>query len=551
MTLHEIEFMRQAPDLRKADVVQYLDTVQKNGPFIDEVAPPDSNKSNERASNIRKAGNRFYYSHQYTAAMKKYNKSICYAEVTNSEDLAIGYANRSAIYYNMEEYELALANIALAKKYNYPKRLMSKLRVREHNCKQKISNGNSHLTTRCPSLEINVPKHPMRPFMAADIVQEELPTYGRSLVAVRPFEAGDVILHEKAWIAAISPELKYKNCSHCSTENFHSLIPCPNCVSVMYCSEKCLEEDFKYSHRFECGITEKLHHIARGDSRIWMGSRAFFYGLTVFNDNMKDMIDYCEANGRNGADPFTLDYSNYNQLEEFKVFHKTKLPTKSFPYEDSFRFLAAVYHSVYIKHPLVRSLVTTKAQENFMLRSIFDYMRITRFLNIGPYQNFTDQLFSIGALCNHSCVPNTMAVVQYNQLKFIVLRPIAAGKQIEIAYGWLADESVQSHRSQVLTKYYFNCICDACEPYKRFRISRRLPTIAIESSNELFRLLRDNDADDASKLNALRDYANRYRHIYPRETYVNQQEIYRELLQVTFLKDTQNYLRTLAAESAF
>ncbi|XP_062556683.1 SET and MYND domain-containing protein 4-like [Armigeres subalbatus] len=547
------EFMTQAPHLKHADVLLYRTYVLKNGPFIDETVAADLNKSDKRAADVRQAGNRLYLSKQYPEALEKYNESICWADGADSENLGIGYANRSAIYYDMGEYELSLANIVLAKKHNYPERLMPKLQTREHNCKEKIAEGQSQLAMRCPSLAMNVEPHPMIPFMAAGIAQKELPGYGRSLVAERPFKAGDVILKEKAWLAAISPELKYKNCNHCSADNFYSLIPCPNCVSVMYCSEKCLEEGLKYSHRFECGITEKLHHISWGSSRIWMGSRAFFYGLTLFNDDMKNMMDYCEANGRNGADPLTLDYSKYDPLEEFKVFHKTKLATSEFLYEDSFRFYAALYFSVYMKNPLVRSIVSTKAHKDFMLRSILDYMRIIGFLIIGPRQNFTNQLFSIGSVCNHSCDPNTVAAVQYGQLKFIILRPIAAGDQILISYGPLVYESTDSERRQALSMYHFVCICDACDAYKmrrRKETSKRLPGIPLKQLKAMSELLHDDAADGAAKLTMMQQIVNRYQHSYPRKDYMDSLDLYYKLLGITFLKETQDLRRTTAAESA-
>ncbi|XP_001660071.2 uncharacterized protein LOC5571975 [Aedes aegypti] len=553
MSLYTTEFLRLAPHLAKSDVVAYRNYVLKNGPFIDETVAPDLIKSNKRAADVRQAGNRHFLAKDYLEALEKYNESICWADGPDSEDLGIGYANRSAIYFDMGEYELSLANIALAKKHNYPERLMPKLLTREHNSKEKIATGHSKLAMRCPSLAMKVESHPKRPFMAAGIVQKELPIYGRSLVAERPFKAGDVILHEKAWMAAISPELKYQNCNRCSIANFHSLIPCPNCVSIMYCSEKCLEEDLKYSHRFECGISEKLHHISYGSSRILMGPRAFFYGLTLFKDNLEDMMKFCEANGRDGADPLTLDYSNYDPLEEFKIFHKVKLPTNNFLYEDSFRFYAAVYYSVYMKHPLVRSLVVTKPQKDFMLRSFLDYTRIIGFLIIGPRQNFTNQLFSIASVCNHSCDPNTLAAVHFDQLKLIALRPIAADEQIQISYGPLAIKNTDNERRQTLTMYHFDCICDSCDAAKARRkkaAGKKLPPVPLKHLMALNQLLEDGDADDAAKLTMLQQFANRYMYTYPGENYMDMIDIYRKVLAITFTKEMEDHRRNIAVKMA-
>ncbi|XP_019547042.3 SET and MYND domain-containing protein 4 [Aedes albopictus] len=551
MSTYTSEFMVRAPHMQKCDVTAYRNWVLKNGPFIDETVAPDLIKSNKRAADVRQAGNRLYLAKEYTEALEKYNESICWADGPDSEDLGIGYANRSAIYYDMGEYELGLANIALAKKHNYPQRLMPKLLARELNCREKITNGQSRLAMRCPSLAMKVEPDPKIPYMAAGIVEKELPTYGRSLMAERPFKAGDVILTEKAWMAAISPELKYKNCNHCSIDNFHSLIPCPNCVSVMYCSEKCREENYRVSHRFECGISEKLHHISYGSSRVFMGPRSFFYGLTLFGDDLKDMMDFCQANGRTGANPLSLDYTSYDPLQEFKIFHKVKLPTDNFLYEDSFRFYAAVYYSVYIKQPLVRSLVATKPQRDFMLRCFLDYMRIIGFLIIGPRQNFTNQLFSIASVCNHSCDPNTLAAVYCNQLKLITLRPIAAGEQIQISYGPLARQGSDAERRQALTMYHFDCICDCCDAAKarlRKAAAKKLPSIPLKNLMAVNQLLEDDDADDAAKLTMLQQFAERYAYTYPKKHYLELSDLYRKVLNITFDKEVQDRLRNGAVE---
>lgn len=548
MSNYTMEFSTRAPHLQKSDVVGYRNYVLKNGPFIDETVAPDLLKSNKKASEVRQVGNRLFLANDFRAAAEKYNESICWAE-GKDEDLGIGYANRSAIYYEMEQYEFSLNNIELAKKHNYPQRLMAKLLAREINCKNKMKIEHSKPTQRCLKLEMNLDANPKIPFMAAGIEQKVLPSYGRSMVAERAFKAGDVLLQEQAMLAAISPERKFTNCNHCSINNFDNLIPCPNCVSVMYCSEECLEKGLKFSHRFECGITEKLHHIAYGSSQIFMGSRAFLYGLTLFNDDLKSMMEYCEANGRAGADPFTLDYTAYDPLEEFKVFHKAKLPTNKFLYEDTFRFYAALYYSIYIKHPLVRSIVTTKAQKDFMLRSILDYMRIIGFLIIGHQQNFTNQLFPIASVCNHSCDPNTVAAIYYGKLKFIAIRPISKGDQILVSYGPLAREHLDVERRQVIQMFHFNCLCDTCNSTKLRRIlsaAKKHPPIPHKHQNTVRMVIGDPEANNAAKLNMLQQFAERHVYAYPRKDYVLLMDVYRELLDSMFVEEVQGQLRAKA-----
>uniref|UniRef100_A0A8D8KL58 (northern house mosquito) hypothetical protein n=1 Tax=Culex pipiens TaxID=7175 RepID=A0A8D8KL58_CULPI len=69
-------------------------------------------KGNAKAAHFRQQGNHFYLAKRYEKALEKYNESICYAEA-GSDQLAMGYANRSAIYFEQGEYEFALLNIGL------------------------------------------------------------------------------------------------------------------------------------------------------------------------------------------------------------------------------------------------------------------------------------------------------------------------------------------------------------------------------------------------------------------------------------------------------
>ncbi|XP_058836297.1 SET and MYND domain-containing protein DDB_G0273589-like [Topomyia yanbarensis] len=538
MSNYTTQFFDEAGHMKNADVTAYRNYVLKNGPFID---VPDLPKCNNKAAKVRQVGNRLYLKKDYNEALNKYNESICWAE-TGSEDLGIGYANRSAIYYEQEEYQYAIANIALAKKHNYPQRLLSKLLAREQNCLEKIRNGQSKFTIPPIRMPMNVDVNPRIPHLAKGIRMGQIAGYGRSMIAERDFKAGDVILHETPMLTSVSPELKYLNCNYCSIENFHSLIPCPNCVSVMYCDEECLEKGTSF-HRYECGISEKLHHISYGSSRVYMGPRMFFYGLSLF-DNLEEMMKFCSTHDRTGANPLTLDYTNDCRLEEFKIFHQVKLPTSNFLYEDSFRFYAAVYYSVYINHPLVKSIFTNQETKNFMLRAMLDYMRIIGFLVIGRSENFTNQLQSLASVFNHSCDPNTVASYRSGQLKVIVLRPISKGEQIFISYGPLYDKHSDSERKQIMAMFHFDCVCNICDrkKYKSWLLSgKRTPPIPRKHMTVLQKVVEGDN--DAAKLNAMQQFVQRYACHHPGEDIDSAINMYRSLLNITIMVETDALLR--------
>ncbi|XP_062556491.1 uncharacterized protein LOC134221303 [Armigeres subalbatus] len=547
---YAMEFFSRAPHMKGSDVITYRNYVLKKGPFIDDIVAPDQPKNNQKAAAIRQEGSRFYRAKDFPTALEKYNESICWAEY---EHLGIGYANRSAVYYEMGEYELCMLNIDLARKHNYPQTMLPKLQEREQNCKRNIFRLKSKLMEPYYKLTMEVSANPKRPFMADGIVQEHIAGYGRSMVAKRKFNIGDVILQEKAWLSAIHPDMKYKNCSHCSSENFHSLIPCPKCVSVMYCSKECMKKGWKFSHRFECGMTEKLHHVFDDSCRMIMAPKAFFYGLTLFQDNLKSMMSFSKTN-RNSTndDPFTLDYSSYDPLEEFKIFHKKKIPTDKFEHEDMCRFYAALYYSIYIKHPLVRSIFVTKEQKNFMLNSFLKYMRIIDFKVIG-YRMFTTQLYSIASVCNHSCDPNTIAVTHFGQLKFIVTRPIAVDEQILISYGPLLRKHLKSERKYELECYHIDCLCDSCNDVKWRSMqvaAMKLPALPQRSLMILKKRVEDPNIDDQLKTNLLKDFVAQYAYAYPRDDYVQALDVYRDFLVKAFVAEVKNHSRVTAGQMA-
>lgn len=104
--------------------------------------PKDTAKSVE----WRKQGNEAFRVKNFAEAIHKYNLSIRYAhprldtpvdEKENKEvdnELALAYANRSAVFFHLNEFSLALSDIEKAMKHGYPTRLRMRLVERKLNC---------------------------------------------------------------------------------------------------------------------------------------------------------------------------------------------------------------------------------------------------------------------------------------------------------------------------------------------------------------------------------------------------------------------------------
>jgi SET and MYND domain-containing protein 4 len=96
-----------------------------------------SEKSKEFSNFIRSEGNKFYKELRFFEALECYNQSLSFAEAKSSE-IPLAYANRSALYLEVKEYQLCLDNIQLAIDSNYPVDKLQTLKTRKDKCKTLI-----------------------------------------------------------------------------------------------------------------------------------------------------------------------------------------------------------------------------------------------------------------------------------------------------------------------------------------------------------------------------------------------------------------------------
>ena len=118
-------------------------------------------KDRGESQRLRNLGNQVYQKNKLAEALEYYSLSICYAPhppPPNSfllhggpgggnsndlssddsgfthEELALGYANRSAVLFQMKEYDLCIRDITRAFDHSYPNNLMYKLFERKSRC---------------------------------------------------------------------------------------------------------------------------------------------------------------------------------------------------------------------------------------------------------------------------------------------------------------------------------------------------------------------------------------------------------------------------------
>uniref|UniRef100_A0A1Q3EVD4 SET domain-containing protein n=1 Tax=Culex tarsalis TaxID=7177 RepID=A0A1Q3EVD4_CULTA len=471
-------FDREVPR-RNADIVVYRDFVTRHDALLN---VPEVGKDDGLAIRYRHAGNRAFSNLQFNAALVEFNRSICFAD-NRSEQLGLGYGCRSALYYEAGEYEFALYNIDLARKHNYPVKLLPKLLAREVSCRDRIAEGHSKGTASNATLDINVDANPSIPFVANGISMAQYDGMGRGLVAVHDFNTGDVILNEPAELCFGSFERSYTNCAHCGAEFRSSLIPCPGCVSYMYCGKECRKESFRTVHRFECKVATKLTNVTC--TNMLIAARMFFHGLTAFNDNITEYLNYCRSYAAIDSRPLELRFPNPDPVDVFKVLHHTK-PNRNRAMEHTLKLCVTAFYAVFLKSPLVSKMFYTAAQRIAMLRSLLLHGRVCASLVLNQEDErggWFGALSPIATLLNHSCDPNATAFIDSGKIKIVVLRPIQKGDQISISYQpvwWNAHAG---------SEQAFLCQCVVCdrgpEGVKWHLAHKQLKPISQETKREL------------------------------------------------------------------
>ena len=268
----------------------------------------------ERKKNVkdsvehRKKGNDMYKNNVHDAdkhqrILELYTQSIALAP-NNSEELAFGYGNRSALLFHLKKYQECLKDCDQALNITSSSVLIIKLLCRKAECLKSLKDSSSALTLCEDALDLishlemdavikneyitkldNLKRSLSNNFECNNskiseeceelpnfIRQKEAPCaseavairyteeWGRHIVATRRIEPGEIIAIEKPYYTFIYPNGMYLYCSHCAQLAWSS-IPCKHCIYGIYCSEKCKNDAWKQYHKFECQIYPYLWDI--------------------------------------------------------------------------------------------------------------------------------------------------------------------------------------------------------------------------------------------------------------------------------------------------
>eukprot|EP00095_Tigriopus_kingsejongensis_P007491 maker-scaffold580_size130538-snap-gene-0.31 protein:Tk07491 transcript:maker-scaffold580_size130538-snap-gene-0.31-mRNA-1 annotation:"set and mynd domain-containing protein 4-like" len=284
-------------------------------------------KDRAESQRLRNLGNQVYQKNRLSEALEYYTQSISAAphppppnsfllhgteaeDTFSHEELALGYANRSAVLFQMKEYDLCIRDITRAFDNSYPNNLMYKLFERKARCSKalkdfpralesmksaemwmkhstlsetKNSSFKKEITKQVEFLEDKVGQMKIQDFTETaenrkNIItpvkvleppkfpgeeNAELPgarkeiqlvyteDKGRHLIATEDISPGEILMVENPYSSILLPEFYSTHCQTC----FHRTIapiPCWCCATVRFCCDECRSEAWERFHKVEC-----------------------------------------------------------------------------------------------------------------------------------------------------------------------------------------------------------------------------------------------------------------------------------------------------------
>lgn len=435
-------------------------------------------KCNKMSKKLRLEGNQlFQHDPDLSKSLEFYNQSICWAEDTGDE-MAIGFANRSAVYFEWKMYDLCIENIELAVNARLPERLIDKLNARRADCitliqKAAIKTAEPpskihYIDSLCIKMkdlrrmkskhfifdvdnqngykpELSLEPNPSIPFIVDCLQMKTSPQKGRYIVTTKELTPGQIISIEEPFVNSLEKEHRYRKCANCFAEKFMHLIPCPRCTCTMFCSQKCLTESENGFHQYECPIAE---YIWNHCEEISLTLRLVVKAFTMFGA-VQELIEFREKNKKANVTAFSFDHTaglsdqdRYGQIENLFTNEEHRQE------EDLFTRgckVALIYHYL-IEKTKFGEMLKTEPERDALIALLFQHSQITSINCFNCYQYddvdlealadfkssdvFARGMYPFSSLFNHSCAPNIATIAVGTKIVSYVTRVIHKNAEV-------------------------------------------------------------------------------------------------------------------------
>lgn len=234
----------------------------------------------------------------------------------------------------------------------------------------------------------------------------------------------------------------------------------------MYCSKNCQVHHEKLVHLFSCSKTSVP--VIEICTKMMMKGVEVCDNFESFNNLSKNhkrltVFDFNEMNEKNYIS--IINSCAMSENSKISISEKMKTIFNHRPFNDFWLTDDEREHVVESFHRQLRVLNTNLLEmgEHFCEDGIW----YAKTIGTG--------LCPFASLFNHSCDPNIRKVTFDNKIVFIVGRPVKAGDQLFISYGYSYPRMTRDERHQSLSRYSFDCDCIACK--QDFPLLDQLPRI--------------------------------------------------------------------------
>ncbi|XP_018413152.1 PREDICTED: SET and MYND domain-containing protein 4 [Nanorana parkeri] len=476
----------------------------------------------------KEEGNKRFGRKQYTAAAVLYSKAISHGS-PGTEEIAICFANRSAVLFHLGHYSECLEDIDRAQEHGYPERLKSKILQRQAECLQKLKQSGSS-GIRLPSTESISLTDPTRE-LAEDVVCDKLQELkldrnlqltnasssltmqfsspkGRHLVASQNIAHGELLIREEAYVSVIIPDRKPISskatwdisitncdlyCHHCLQRILASL-PCNQCSFSRYCSPNCRDEAWKGYHYAECSLGSQLltlgvfcHTALRAVLLAGLRhvSEVFHQALVVktkAQDNLREAASnelYCS----NYKSLFNLQAHPEHHKDEHKFLFgltsaalckklclsllKTNREASSLNAEGTTEKEQSGMYIIGSAILLHMLQLHCNAQAVTVLQQAYEEPAAS-LVESNKFSRLATAIFPVLSLLNHSCEPNTSVSFQGRYAMVRACKTITRGEEVVHCYGPYKLRMGFEERQKLLRdQYFFVCQCTACTEEQR------------------------------------------------------------------------------------
>lgn len=434
-------------------------------------------KDNKQSIKFRELGNKEFASKNWSESMHLYNQSLRYAEI-DSENVALAYSNRSACFFKLKIYDVALIDIEMAKNSpNLPARIIPKLETRKEEC-QKLSNSTE--SSQYHGVELSYEANENYPCLANVLQIKHNKTFGRHLIANCDIPVGKTVLVEENFVTSKNYEDKIcYTCCRCN-ENF---IACPHCPDVMFCNLTCMNTNL--THKWECGEFSAFNQQnANTHSTIQM--RMILLAIEIFKD-VTSLMHFIEDTLN--EDPNSMSTSQHDWISKYHLFFKLSTSASSIPgvWEKFSQPCRSIYDQL-LALPKVKALFNSEQKKRFLAHLIVHDLLIILTNSIGTdVQRIS--VVNIWSLLNHSCAPNLFDLSKGEQRYCITIRPVKKGEQLFINYiSRSSDLPTDERQKRLKATKAFICKCEKCIPTHQPtspELIRACDEFALQTQNEV------------------------------------------------------------------